>query len=168
MTEPHRSDALLAASEPDSPDHDQSPEPRGRGRVPRGLMLDPPAPTPEHEGEIPLERLDLDAVKVIARLRHMGHQAYFVGGCVRDGLLGKTPKDFDVATSAHPGEVRAIFRNCRLIGRRFRLADVYYRGGKVIEVATFRQNPVDAAEDLGEQGDLLITRDNVFGTAEED
>jgi poly(A) polymerase len=84
-------------------------------------------------------------------------------------LLGKKPKDFDLATSAHPGEVRAIFRNCRLIGRRFRLAHVYYRGGKVIEVATFRKNPVDAAEDLGEEGaDLLITRDNVFGTAEED
>jgi len=132
-------------------------------------MLDPPEPDPDHPAEIPLDRLDVDAVKVIARLRHMGHQAYLVGGCVRDLLLGKPPKDFDVATSAHPGEVRAIFRNCRLIGRRFRLAHVYYRGGKVIEVATFRQNPVEAADDLGEQAtDLLITRDNVFGTAEED
>jgi poly(A) polymerase len=131
-------------------------------------MLDPPAPDPDHPAEIPLDRLDPDAVKVIARLRAMGHQAYLVGGCVRDVLLGKKPKDFDLATSAHPGEVRAIFRNCRLIGRRFRLAHVYFRGGKVVEVATFRKNPVDAAEDLGEQGDLLITRDNVFGTAEED
>jgi len=98
----------------------------------------------------------------------MGHKAYFVGGCVRDLLLGAKPKDFDLATDAHPGEVRAIFRNCRLIGRRFRLAHVYFRGGKVIEVATFRKNPTDLAEDTGEESDLLITRDNVFGTAEED
>jgi poly(A) polymerase len=130
-------------------------------------MLDPPEPDPDHPSEIPLDRLDADAVKVIARLRHMHHQAYLVGGCVRDVLLGATPKDFDVATSAHPGEVRAVFRNCRLIGRRFRLAHVFFRGGKVIEVATFRKNPVDLAEDVPD-GDLLITRDNVFGTAEED
>ena len=107
-------------------------------------------------------------MKVIARLRHMHHRAYFVGGCVRDLLLGAKPKDFDLATDAHPGEVRAIFRNCRLIGRRFRLAHVYFRGGKVIEVATFRKNPVDVGEDVPESDDLLITRDNVFGTAEED
>src|SRR5215208_7973659 len=143
-------------------------EPRDH-RPPPGLALDPPDdPPPSHPPEIPVDRLDQDAIKVIARLRHMRHQAYFVGGCVRDLLLDRTPKDFDLATDAHPGEVRAIFRNCRLIGRRFRLAHVYFRGGKVIEVATFRKNPVDAAEDLGEQGDLLITRDNVFGTAEED
>jgi poly(A) polymerase len=98
----------------------------------------------------------------------MRHRAYFVGGCVRDLLLDRTPKDFDVATDAHPGEVRAIFRNCRLIGRRFRLAHVYFRGGKVIEVATFRKNPIDVGDDVPEGGDLLITRDNVFGTAEED
>ena len=132
------------------------------------LALDPEPPRPAHEPEIPQERLDPDAVKVIARLRHMRHQAYLVGGCVRDLLLERTPKDFDIATDAHPGEVRAIFRNCRLIGRRFRLAHVYFRGGKIVEVATFRQNPVDAAEDLVDEGDLLITRDNVFGTAEED
>jgi poly(A) polymerase len=139
-------------------------------RPPPGLALDPPeAPPPEHPPEIPVDRLDGDALKVIARLRHMHHQAYLVGGCVRDLLLGATPKDFDVATDAHPGEVRAVFRNCRLIGRRFRLAHVYFRAGKVIEVATFRKNPTDVAEDVGEgEGDLLITRDNVFGTAEED
>ncbi len=132
------------------------------------LALDPDVPAPSHPPEIPVERLDPDAVKVISRLRHMGHQAYFVGGCVRDLLLDRKPKDFDLATDAHPGEVRAIFRNCRLIGRRFRLAHVYFRGGKVIEVATFRANPVDALEDVAEESDLLITRDNVFGTAEED
>jgi poly(A) polymerase len=145
------------------------------GRPPPGLALDPPeGPPPAHPPEILVERLDPEALKVIARLRHMGHEAYFVGGCVRDLLLGHKPKDFDVATDAHPGEVRAIFRNCRLIGRRFRLAHVYFRGGKVIEVATFRKNPTDLAAEGSDgdesipDGDLLITRDNVFGTAEED
>ncbi len=139
-----------------------------RGAPPAGLALDPPIPTPAHDPEIPVDRLDQDALRVVYRLRHMGHKAYFVGGCVRDLLLDHKPKDFDLATDAHPGEVRAIFRNCRLIGRRFRLAHVYFRDGKVIEVATFRKNPTDVAEDTGEESDLLITRDNVFGTAEED
>jgi len=134
--------------------------------------------------------LDPDALKVIARLRQHGHQAYLVGGCVRDLLLGQKPKDFDVATSAHPGEVRAIFRNSRLIGRRFRLAHIYFKGGKVIEVSTFRANPIeleetsptadpapenaelsaqsDAEPDSEAAADLLITEDNVFGTAEQD
>lgn len=114
--------------------------------------------------EIPIERLDPDALGVVHRLRSFGHQAYLVGGCVRDLLVGRQPKDFDVATSAHPGEIRAIFRNCRLIGRRFRLAHVYFRGGKVVETATFRTNPNGQSEGT----DLLITRDNAFGTAEED
>ncbi len=151
-------------SHADDPDRSSRP-----GRPPPGLALDPPdEPPPDHPPEIPPARLDPDALKVIARLRHMRHKAYFVGGCVRDLLLGQTPKDFDIATDAHPGEVRAIFRNCRLIGRRFRLAHVYFRGGKVIEVATFRKNPVDVGEDVPGTEDLLITRDNVFGTAEED
>lgn len=118
--------------------------------------------------DLPLEKLDFDALKVVQRLRSYGHQAYLVGGCVRDLSLGLQPKDYDVATSAHPGEIRAIFRNCRLIGRRFRLAHVYFKGGKVVETATFRANPNEdpAAQQAG--ADLLITRDNVFGTAEED
>jgi len=147
--------------------HEDEPGDRHRGPLP-GLSLDPALPEPEHPPEIPQDRLDQDAVKVILRLRHMRHQAHLVGGCVRDLLLDRTPKDFDVATDAHPGEVRAIFRNCRLIGRRFRLAHVYFRGGKVIEVATFRKNPVDVGDDVPDGSDLLITRDNVFGTAEED
>lgn len=144
-------------------------EQRHRGPPP-GLALDPPDFTPAHDPEIPVARLDADALRTVARLRHMGHQAYFVGGCVRDLLLDQKPKDFDLATDAHPGEVRAVFRNCRLIGRRFRLAHVYFRGGKVLEVATFRKNPTELAEDGGgdDDADLLITRDNVFGTAEED
>ncbi|MFO0584808.1 MAG: polynucleotide adenylyltransferase PcnB [Anaeromyxobacter sp.] len=146
------------------PDRDD----RTHSRPPPGLSLDPELPELDHPPEIPQDRLDQEALKVIVRLRHMRHQAYLVGGCVRDLLLNKTPKDFDVATDAHPGEVRAIFRNCRLIGRRFRLAHVYFRGGKVIEVATFRKNPVDVGDDVPEGSDLLITRDNVFGTAEED
>jgi poly(A) polymerase len=155
-------DPTLQAAPADNQDRQSRPG----ARAP--FALDPPEPEPPHAPEIPADRLDPDALKVIYRLRHMHHQAYFVGGCVRDLLLGRTPKDFDVATDAHPGEVRAIFRNCRLIGRRFRLAHVYFRDGKVIEVATFRTNPVDVGDDVPDGGDLLITRDNVFGTAEED
>jgi poly(A) polymerase len=95
----------------------------------------------EREPDIAPEGLEPDALKVIKGLRGEGFQAYLVGGCVRDLLVGLLPKDFDIATSAHPGEIRATFRNCRLIGRRFRLAHVYFRGGKIIEVATFRKNP---------------------------
>jgi poly(A) polymerase len=116
--------------------------------------------------EIPEELLDPDAVKVVRRLRRAGHQAYLVGGCVRDLLLSIRPKDFDVATSAHPNQVRDTFRNSRLIGRRFRLAHVFFRGGKIIEVSTFRANPLDELADL--PSDLLIRHDNVFGSEEED
>jgi poly(A) polymerase len=91
-----------------------------------------------------------------------------VGGCVRDLKLGRAPKDFDIATSAHPGEIRSLFRNCRLIGRRFRLAHIYFRGGKIIEVSTFRTNPLDLDNEEELPEDLLITRDNVFGSAEQD
>jgi poly(A) polymerase len=107
--------------------------------------------TPSGEpAEIDPDKLDPDALKVIHRLLSHGHQAYLVGGCVRDLLLGRTPKDFDIATSAHPGEVRAIFRNCRLIGRRFRLAHIYFKGGKIIEVSTFRANPTELDAANGE------------------
>src|SRR6266849_1428096 len=116
--------------------------------------------------EIADERLDPDAVKVVRRLRRAGFTAYLVGGCVRDLLLGMHPKDFDVATSAHPNQVKETFRNSRLIGRRFRLAHVYFRGGKIIEVSTFRKSPLDELADLPQ--DLLIRHDNVFGSAEED
>ena len=172
----HREEPRAARSEPRPHREERHRDDRRRERhdderrpgPPRGLALDPEMPAPDREQEIPLDRLDRDAVKVIARLRAVGHKAYFVGGCVRDALLGRTPKDFDLATDAHPGEVRAIFRNCRLIGRRFRLAHVFFRDGKIIEVATFRQNPVDVGDDVPSDADLLITRDNVFGTAEED
>jgi poly(A) polymerase len=126
------------------------------------------------EPAIPRELIDLDAQKVIRHLSRSGYTAYLVGGCVRDLLLGRTPKDFDVATSATPSEIRDLFRNCRIIGRRFRLAHVVF-GRKIIETATFRANPrgdadesVDGEGDVGDVGELYIHRDNVFGTAEED
>lgn len=117
---------------------------------------------------IPADQIDPDACKVVRRLVRSEYQAYLVGGCVRDLLLGRTPKDFDIATSATPDEVRAEFRNCRIIGRRFRLAHIFF-GQKIIETATFRSNPreLEGAE-ADEADDLLIRRDNVFGTAEED
>jgi poly(A) polymerase len=120
------------------------------------------------EPAIAKEHIDLDAQKVIRHLVRNGYQAYLVGGCVRDLLLGRTPKDFDLATSATPSEVRDLFRNCRIIGRRFRLAHVVF-GRKIIETATFRANPrEEEAEGEGTPGELYIHRDNVFGTAEED
>lgn len=121
---------------------------------------------PAEDAEIPLELIDHDALWVVRRLRAKGYEAYLTGGCVRDLLLGRKPKDFDVATAAHPEQVKRVFRNCRLIGRRFRLAHIYFPTGKVIETATFRANPLDLQEDLPE--DLLVERDNVFGTVEED
>ena len=112
------------------------------------------------------ELIDPEADKVVRRLRRHGHQAYLVGGCVRDLLLHRTPKDFDVATSATPNQVRSLFRNCRIIGRRFRLAHVFF-GDKIIETSTFRSNPREGV-DVDEVEELLIRRDNVFGTDEED
>jgi poly(A) polymerase len=119
--------------------------------------------------------LDPHAVDVVTRLTNAGFETYLVGGCVRDLLLGHIPKDFDVSTAARPRQIRRVFRNCRVIGRRFKLAHVHF-GDKIIEVATFRQKPPadDAQKSSGEgdddadASDLLIVRDNVFGTAEED
>jgi poly(A) polymerase len=118
--------------------------------------------------EIPLEHIDPHALEVIRRLRRFGYRAYLVGGCVRDLLLGLTPKDYDVATSARPEEVKSLFRNSRVIGRRFRLVHVYFRGGKIIEVSTFRANAAATEDEAEDSQDLLIRRDNVFGTEEED
>jgi tRNA nucleotidyltransferase/poly(A) polymerase len=106
--------------------------------------------------------IDPDADRVVRKLTRAGYKAYLVGGCVRDLLVGKTPKDFDVATSATPNEIKATFRNSRIIGRRFRLAHVFF-GSKIIETSTFRANPRDE-----DDHDLLIRRDNVFGTETED
>ena len=172
MNDPQRSKTLdLPFPPPPTPRTEQqqqhSPRPAHRAR-PARIVLDAPGPSPEHPPEIPEDRLDADAVRVIARLRHAGPPGLPRGGLRPRHAPGEHAQGLRPRHRAHPGEVRAIFRNCRLIGRRFRLAHVYFRGGKVIEVATFRKNPVDVGDDLPDDGDLLITRDNVFGTAEED
>ncbi|HMA17404.1 MAG TPA: polynucleotide adenylyltransferase PcnB [Thermoanaerobaculia bacterium] len=120
---------------------------------------------PRSEHPISRSQIDPDALKVLYRLKNVGHKAYLVGGSVRDLLLGRTPKDFDIGTDASPQAVRRLFRNCRLIGRRFRLAHILFPGGKVIEVATFRRRPEPLDPEAPE---LLMTSDNVFGTARED
>ncbi len=108
--------------------------------------------------------LDQDALRVVSRLQRHGYQAYLVGGCVRDLMLGRRPKDFDVATAAHPRQAKRLFSNGRIIGRRFRLVHVSY-GQHIVETATFRRAPSD---EKAEGDDLLITEDNEFGTAAED
>src|SRR5262245_54995651 len=133
----------------------------------------PPAPLPAiHRGPDVVHRpiqpqaLDPDAVKIVQRLTRFGHAAYLVGGCVRALLLDRQPKDFDIATSATPRQIKRVFRNCRIIGRRFRLAHIYFQSGKIIEVATFRAHD---GEEVPEEGaDLLIRDDNQFGTPEQD
>lgn len=107
------------------------------------------------------------ALKVLYRLNKAGYQAFLVGGCVRDALLDLHPKDFDVATDATPDEVRALFSNCRLIGRRFRLAHVRF-GREIIEVATFRAAANHEDDDVAHDDEGRILRDNVYGTIEED
>ncbi len=118
--------------------------------------------------EFPRELLDQEAVRVVRRLTEGGHRAYLVGGCVRDLLFGLRPKDFDVVTSAEPAQIKKLFRNCRIIGRRFRLAHIYFRD-KIIEVATFRAaTPPNGESDGQGDGELIIRDDNVFGDPESD
>jgi poly(A) polymerase len=140
-----------------------------------------PVIVPRSDHPISRQQIDADALKVLYRLRQFDHIAYLVGGSVRDLLLGRTPKDFDIGTSAHPYQVKRLFRNCWIIGRRFRLAHVKF-GLKVIEVATFRrqipagteEEPIAAPPVLTppsaavDDPDLLIQHDNTFGTPEED
>ncbi|WP_192552372.1 polynucleotide adenylyltransferase PcnB [Pseudomonas sp. IzPS59] len=132
--------------------------------------------TPEvlNSGQHSLQKAQFSryAVNIVERLQGAGYQAYLVGGCVRDMLLGITPKDFDVATSATPEQVRAEFRNARIIGRRFKLVHIHF-GREIIEVATFRANHPQNEDDedsnqssRNESGRIL--RDNVYGTLEED
>ncbi|WNL44771.1 polynucleotide adenylyltransferase PcnB [Dyella sp. BiH032] len=123
---------------------------------------------PREQHVISRKNISKAALRVLYRLHEAGYDAFLVGGAVRDLLLGGHPKDFDVATNATPEDVKKLFRNCRLIGRRFRLAHVVY-GPEIIEVATFR----GTGEDDGEGGDRhivdgRIVRDNVWGSIEED
>jgi poly(A) polymerase len=124
-----------------------------------------------------------NALRILYRLRDNGYVGYLVGGCVRDLLLGREPKDFDVVTNATPNEVKRMFRNCRLIGRRFRLAHLHYQD-EIIEVATFRSLAADEPEPEPQEAhesehrrlpprslkddDGMVLRDNVYGTPEED
>lgn len=117
---------------------------------------------PRAEHPISRRDIDVDVLKVLYRLHHAGYKAYLVGGSVRDLWLGKRPKDFDVVTDAHPQEIRRLFRNSRIIGRRFRLVHVFFKGGKIVEVSTFRsRSEFDA--DLG-----ILPENNTFGTPAED
>ncbi len=143
-----------------------------------------PLVVPREAHSLSRRLIDPDALKVLYRLHEHGHTAYLVGGSVRDLLLGRPPKDFDIGTSAHPYEVKKLFRNCWIIGRRFRLAHVRF-GTKVVEVATFRRQvspeelvattsntvPGDDAHDStagAAAGSMLTHRDNTFGSPEED
>ena len=138
-----------------------------------------PVVVPRAEHAISRKQIDPDALKVLYRLHQNNFAAYLVGGSVRDLLLGRRPKDFDIGTDAHPYQVKRLFKNCWIIGRRFRLAHVRF-GPKTIEVATFRRQ-LTAAElatpeephegiPLEHAGhhDRMLHRDNTFGTPEED
>jgi len=136
-----------------------------------------PPPVIVPRAEHPISRADIspNALKVLYRLKDAGYQGFLVGGAVRDLLLGLHPKDFDIATDAHPEQVRKLFRNCRLIGRRFHLAHVRF-GMEIVEVATFRAAHTEIDEDHGvdeTEHRMLdvhgrILRDNLYGSIEED
>ena len=135
---------------------------------------------PRKEHCISRKQISPNAVRTLYRLYRNGFIAYLVGGCVRDLLLERTPKDFDIATNARPGQIKRLFRNCRLIGRRFRLAHLHFQD-EILEVSTFRRaaDPSDSAgeEETGHNShpsrhvkdeDGMVLRDNLFGTPEED
>ena len=120
-------------------------------------------PRPKHS--ISRKNIEPEALKVLYRLKDHGYLAYLVGGSVRDLLLGKKPKDFDIGTDATPEEIRRLFRYSRIIGKRFRLVHVYFRGGKIIEVSTFRrQIELDDREAMREG----LGPESIFGTPKED
>lgn len=120
---------------------------------------------PRSEHPISRSMIDEEALKVLYRLHRHGFLSCLVGGSVRDLLLGKVPKDFDVATNAHPHEIHALFKNSRIIGRRFRLVHIFFKGGKVVEVSTFRSHS-EFEETLTDDGEILKT--DSFGTPQED
>jgi poly(A) polymerase len=126
-----------------------------------------PRVVPREAHNISRKDISPNALKVLYKLREANFEAYLVGGAVRDLLVGGHPKDFDVATNATPEQVRAIFRNCRLIGRRFRLAHIMF-GEEIIEVATFRSNADDGSGDRATEDGGRLLRDNVYGSVEDD
>jgi poly(A) polymerase len=136
-----------------------------RGSAPAGSAG--PVVLPRAEHCVSRRHIDPEALKILFRLQRLGFTAYLTGGAVRDMLLGRTPKDFDIATDARPNQIRKYFANAFIIGRRFRLAHIRFRGGKVIEVATFRRDPgPDDAPAGGEPG--AGAPQHAFGTPEED
>ncbi|MCX8716220.1 polynucleotide adenylyltransferase PcnB [Gilliamella sp. B3791] len=123
-----------------------------------------------NEHNISRKNISENALKVLYRLNKQGYEAYLVGGCIRDLLLGKIPKDFDIATNATPEQVQKTFRNCRLVGRRFRLAHIMF-GKEIIEVATFRgeHSFQDEQSNVAKRSQTgMLLRDNVYGTIEQD
>jgi poly(A) polymerase len=145
------------------------------GTVKYGILLNDTDRT-AHPGPVIISRSDHNvsranispnALKVLYRLKNAGFQAFIVGGGVRDLLLGEHPKDFDVVTDADPDEIRDLFRNCRLIGRRFRLAHIRF-GRDIVEVATFRAAGAEPEDERSHSDSGRILRDNVYGTIDED
>lgn len=139
----------------------------GPGAASSGPVTPRIIPRPEHP--VSRQHFSEPALKVLYRLHNSGYEAYLVGGCIRDALLGLMPKDFDVATNATPEQVRELFRNSRTIGRRFRIVHVRF-GREVIEVTTFRGKPNDDhANHIAQQADNgMLLRDNVWGNIEQD
>jgi poly(A) polymerase len=128
----------------------------------------PPVVYPRNDHCVSRADIDSDALKILYRLVRHGFKAYLVGGGVRDLLLGKRPKDFDIATDATPRKIKSLFRNCRIIGRRFKLAHIYFRNHKIIEVATFRE--LSSTDDSNPEGDVPVgsEQNNIYGTPASD
>ena len=124
-----------------------------------------PTLVPREQHPVSRQHISEGALNVLYKLKNAGYQACLVGGCVRDLLLGVKPKDFDVVTDAHPEQIRELFRHCRLIGRRFRLAHVRF-GREIVEVSTFRASIASGNIESNDDGRIL--RDNVYGTMEQD
>lgn len=174
--EPHNKETLASQSASQQSESASGSQPaagsrrraKARSKKPRrkNTQSGQPLIVPKGEHIVTRKAIGRSALKVLDRLHEAGHAAYLVGGGVRDALVGLKPKDFDVATDASPETIRKLFRNSRIIGRRFRLVHVVF-GREIIEVATFR-----AAHDTGEGGEIgaagRIVRDNVFGSIEED
>jgi poly(A) polymerase len=139
-----------------------------------------PAIYTRHEHTVSRRDIDADALKIMYRLIRAGYRAYLVGGGVRDLLLGIKPKDFDIGTDARPNQIRTLFRNSRIIGRRFRLVHIFFGGNKIIEVATFRaadSSPPEVEDESNGEGDTrepaekperLVINENEYGTDETD
>ncbi|MBS0192865.1 MAG: polynucleotide adenylyltransferase PcnB [Proteobacteria bacterium] len=135
--------------------------------MPANMSNPSPRIVPRDAHGISRKQISPNALRVLYKLNESGFDAYLVGGAVRDLLVGGRPKDFDVATNATPEQVKALFRNCRLIGRRFRLAHVFF-GPEIIEVATFRANGDDGSGDRETSDEGRVLRDNVYGSIEDD